>query len=86
MRDFIISVAGVRKLLGNLKPHKAAGPGNISGTVLRELRNAITPVITKIFQKYLDTKELPEEWRSANVAAIFKKGKGIWQATTILFH
>ena len=74
MPDFNITVNGVTKLLKNLKPHKAAGPDSIRPLILKELHLEISPILTLIFQRSLDTGEVPDEWRQANVAPIYKKG------------
>jgi hypothetical protein len=74
MPDFEITDNGVSKLLKNLKPHKAAGPDSIRPLVLKELYLEITPILTFIFQRTIDTGEIPDEWRQANVVPIYKKG------------
>ena len=38
------------------------------------MADEISPVLTLIFQRTLDLGELPEDWKSANVSPIFKKG------------
>ena len=43
-------------------------------TILKELAEEISPLLTAIFQKSLDSGTTPDDWRSANVSAIFKKG------------
>ena len=65
---------GVTKLLQNLKPHKAPGPDNIKPLVMKETASTIAPALTAIFKKSLDTEEVPEDWRTANVTPIFKNG------------
>ena len=69
-----ITVNGVTKLLQNLKPHKAPGPDNIKPLVMKETASTIAPALTAIFKKSLDTEDVPEDWRTANVTPIFKKG------------
>ena len=69
-----ITVNGVTKLLQNLKPHKAPGPDNIKPLVMKETASTIAPALTAIFKKSLDTDEVLEDWRTANVTPIFKKG------------
>jgi hypothetical protein len=44
---------GIRKLLDNINPHKASGPDNISGRILKDLQNFTAPILTIIFQKSL---------------------------------
>ena len=69
-----ISINGVTKLLQNLKPHNAPGPDNIKPLVMKETATTIAPGLTAIFKKLLDAGEVPEDWRTANVTPIFKKG------------
>ena len=45
-----------------------------SQTVLQECAAEITPAVTAIFQKPVDSCELPEDWRDANVAPVYKRG------------
>ena len=45
MQEFDISTNGLLKLLGTLKPHKAAGPDNVRPYMLRDLRDVIAPVL-----------------------------------------
>jgi hypothetical protein len=41
----------------------------------RILADVIAPPLTLIFQKSLDEGNIPNDWRTANVTAIFKKGE-----------
>ena len=75
IQDINITEPGVRKLLQNLKPNKASGPDNISPLILKTLAPEIAPSLTLIFQKSYETSEVPEDWRTANVSPIFKKGE-----------
>ena len=75
LTDLVISEAGIQKILLSLEPHKASGPDNMSGRVLKELALEIAPILTTIYQSSLDTGEVPSDWRDANVAPIFKKGE-----------
>ena len=74
MEDFDISVAGILKLLKNLKPGKAAGPDRLKPILLKELREEIAPIIQVIFERSIKTGKLPSEWCRARVRPIFKKG------------
>ena len=74
MSNITITVAGVAKLLSKLNPKKAVGPDGIPTRILRENADVLAPALTHIFQQSLATGEVPKDWRSANVAAIFKKG------------
>ena len=72
-----ISSAGVSKLLSNINLHKACGPDNIHGRVLRikELNEQVAPILTSIFSKSLKSGEISKDWKHANVAPAFKKGE-----------
>ena len=69
-----ISAAGVAKLLQNIKPNKASGPDNIPCRLLKELASEIAPCLSLIFQQSLDTGQLPQDWKKAQIAPAFKKG------------
>ena len=74
MKDINIQVDGVEKLLGYINPHKAKGPDEIHGRVLKECKNIIAPILTIIFQKSLLSGTIPSDWKHANVCPVFKKG------------
>ena len=71
---FNITQNGITKLLKNLNPYKAQGPDNISPRILKELADEISPLLQLIYQKSLDTGEVPKDWRTANVSPVYKKG------------
>ena len=74
MPTFEISINGIIKLLGNLKPGKAAGPDKIRPLILKELKEEISPIIQVIFERSIETGKLPIEWCQAYVTPVFKKG------------
>jgi hypothetical protein len=45
-----ITTPGIRKLLDNINPHKASGPDNISGRILKDRQNFTAPILTIILQ------------------------------------
>ena len=69
-----ISVAGVAKLLKELDEKKASGPDNISAKILRLAADELAPALTLIFNSSIKTGDLPDDWRTANITPIFKKG------------
>ena len=69
-----VTAAGVEKLLRDLNPKKAIGPDLIPTRILKENAEEIAPILRVIFQQSLDTGIIPNDWRRANVTAIFKKG------------
>ena len=74
MPDITIHVKGVSKLLKKLNPNKATGPDGISTRILQLTAEELAPALCIIFQKSLDTGEIPKSWLQANISPIFKKG------------
>ena len=64
----------ISKLLKDLKICKSPGPDEIHPRLLQELHVELATPLHIIYTKSLDTGELPDEWKEANVTAIFKKG------------
>ena len=75
MPQILFTEKGVQKVLEGLKVHKAAGPDMINPRILKELAKSLAPILTYIFQKSYETGTLPDDWRSANIVPVFKKGK-----------
>ena len=75
MAPFQISIASVTKLTKGLNIHKAAGLDRINGRVLKECCDACMPILQLIFQKSLETGQIPDDWHLANVTPLFKKGE-----------
>jgi len=57
-----------------VKPSKASGPDAIPCRVLKQTTHEIAPILADIFNCSLSTGILPRDWKSANVALVFKKG------------
>ena len=57
MKTINISEQDIIKLLKQINPHKATGPDQICGIVLKELSTDIATSITYIFQKNLRHRE-----------------------------
>ena len=75
MQNITVTIPGVEQLLLNLKPYKAAGPDTILPRTLKDFASEIAPVLTFIFNKSLSSSTIPDDWRTANVTPIFKKGE-----------
>ena len=74
IHSFKVDQAGVYKLMQGLNPHKAEGPDQIPTRFLKEFATELSPAMTLIFQASLQQGEVPDDWKQANVAPIFKKG------------
>ena len=75
MENINITEKGVLKLLESLKVHKASGPDKISARVLKQLAPVISSILTTIYKRFYETGEIPQDWRSADVTPVYKKGK-----------
>ena len=74
MEEIQVDEDGTRKLLQKTNPRKATGPDNIPARILKECASELAPILTTIFNRSLHEGKVPEDWRHANVTAIFKKG------------
>ena len=74
IHTFKVDQASVFKLMQGLNPHKAEGPDHILTRFLKEFAAELSPTMTLIFQASLQQGEVPDDWKQANVAPIFKKG------------
>ena len=75
MKDITVSEEGVRKLLQMSNPRKASGPDMIPTRFLKKCSDELAPILAIIFNKSLQTGTLPDGWKEANVATVFKKGQ-----------
>ena len=64
----------ISKKIDQLKPGKAPGPDNITATILKRLKTSLLTPLQIIFQRSMETGEVPQDWRDAHVSPIFKKG------------
>ena len=74
LTDMHISSETVKKKIMKLKPGSAPGPDKITAGFLIENVDAMAPALAVIFNKSLETGVVPEDWKTANVTPIFKKG------------
>ena len=74
LRQLVVNVKGVEKLLQEINPSKASDPDQVPCRILRELSVELAPVLTVIFTQSLETGMLPSPWCTAYVTPVFKKG------------
>ena len=75
MGEITVDPKGVLKLLNNLNINKASGPDGLSARVLKECSSEISPMLSLINNESLAQGTVPDDWRQANVAPVFKKGE-----------
>ena len=75
MPDILINENGVRKLLKDINPFKAAGPDGVQSRFLKEAADEIVPGLTLLFKASIHQSEVPNDWRHANISPLYKPGK-----------
>ena len=68
------STEGRTNLLQDLDANKSPRPDGIPAAVLKACASEIAPILQVIFTQSLTTNCIPDDWLSANVVPIFKKG------------
>jgi hypothetical protein len=81
--DITITQEWVHKLLCHLNPHKATGPDQISPRLLKETAKQISPALTLVYQASINQGKVPEEWKSATITPLFKKGDSSAPVNTV---
>ena len=69
-----IELGTVMKVLDKFRCDKAGGTDELSSRLLIELKEVICYHIMKIISESLLTGIVPDDWKTANVTSIFKKG------------
>ena len=74
IKNVEISRKDIQTRLEKLSVYKSPGPDNVHPFVLQRTASATSIPLEKIFKLSLSTGECPEDWRSANITPIHKKG------------
>lgn len=69
-----VTPLAIKKNLSDLDANKAQGPDLIPSKVLKELSEELSNPLCYLFNKSLEDGILPDDWKTAEVTAIFKKG------------
>ena len=62
------------KTIGNFKEHKSPGLDGITSTYAIKTKEILAKPLYYLFQKSLETNQIPDDWKRANITPIFKKG------------
>lgn len=74
MPEMIVDGYGVLKLLQNIKPNSAPGPGGIPNLVLKSCAPAISKYLTLLYNISVSSSTLWQDWKIGNVVPIHKTG------------
>ena len=69
-----IDTKKIAQKIKKLRGDSAAGPDNINPGMLKELGQELAEPLSRIFYRSLNEGEVPEDWKTANVTPIYKKG------------
>ena len=74
MADVKITTKKVEEKVRKLRKGAAAGPDKIGPQLLQELVKEISSPLATVMRKTLEEGSVPDDWRTANVSPIYKKG------------
>ena len=74
LTEIHISKDDILKKLNATNPNKSAGPDEIPSRILKELSEVLAEPLTILFKFSLQSGKLPDEWKTAHVTPIYKKG------------
>lgn len=70
----VILTSEVTKAINSQKLEKAPGPDKIPNEMLKGTSEEISPVLAKLFNEILQTRQIPEEWTECHIILLHKKG------------
>ncbi len=70
----LISNEDVEKAIAEFKVNKSPGIDNITSTYALKIKDIVVEPLRLLFNKSMDTNEIPNDWKKSNICPIFKKG------------
>ena len=67
-----VTEAEVLKCISKLKNNKASGVDNIINEYIKSTKEIICPLYVKLFNKVMDTGDIPDDWLTGIIVPIFK--------------
>ena len=75
LSDITITAKEVEEKLKKLKIDKSPGPDEMHPRLLKEMSYEIAEAVSVMFNSTISKGKVPDDWKTANITAIFKKGK-----------
>ena len=72
--DIDVNIDMIRAKLSKLRTDKAPGADGMSPWLLKEIQEFLVIPTYHLIRKSLDEGIVPDDWRTANVSPIYKKG------------
>ena len=72
--DITLTEEIIKNKLIKLNPNKSPGPDGWHPRVLKEVAEALTPLLLILLRESLDEGSLPDDWKQGNITAVHKKG------------
>ena len=72
LEDLFCTEEEIHCLLAGIDSSKSSGPDSIAGRMLKSTAAAITPAVTRLFNKSLTLGKVPRDWKIARVTPIPK--------------
>lgn len=64
------------KLINNLLPSSSPGQLGIRAKILKEMPEIFIPILHQLFNSYLESKRIPEDWKISLVTTLYKSKNG----------
>ena len=77
LTEVLFTVEEVAAKIGKLEPNKSAGPDGFLPKVMKKVKDGLAPHLHQIFSVSLESGEVPDDMRIADVTPIFKAGENI---------
>ena len=74
LEDVEVTEERVKNLIDGMRENAAPGPDGIPPVILKMLRDEMAEPLAILFRRSIDDGMIPDEWRDAQITAIYKKG------------